>query len=116
MTVVPDLAILVFVALGGVVATLLEFIPKILTKSDPTPEKLVPFESGEDSIGSSRIRFRIQYYVYAVAFVAFDIVAALAIPWALGWNIASWSPILVLFASMLLVVGYYVAKGDLEWA
>ncbi|MEM3857675.1 MAG: NADH-quinone oxidoreductase subunit A, partial [Thermoprotei archaeon] len=70
----------------------------------------------EDSIGSSRIRFRIQYYVYAVAFVAFDIVAAIAIPWALGWNLETWTPILVLFASMLLVIGYYAVRGDLEWS
>ncbi|MEM3670364.1 MAG: NADH-quinone oxidoreductase subunit A [Thermoprotei archaeon] len=111
-----DIGILMFVLLGAAISALLEFVPKILTRSDPTTEKLVPFESGEDSIGSSRIRFRIQYYVYAVAFVAFDIVAAIAIPWALGWNLETWTPILVLFASMLLVIGYYAVRGDLEWS
>jgi NADH-quinone oxidoreductase subunit A len=109
------LAITVFFVLGAVVAYLVETLPKFLVTSNPTSEKLMPFESGEDPVGTARIRFRIQYYIYAVAFVTFDVVAAIAIPWAVAWNLVYWTPILVLFVAMLFVIGYYAVKGDLEW-
>jgi len=112
---VENIAILMFLFLGGVLGFAAEFIPRLFTKPRPTPEKLAPFESGEDPVGTARIRFRIQYYIYAVAFVAFDIVVALAIPWAVGWGYVYWTPIILLLAVMLAVVGYYSAKGDLEW-
>jgi NADH:ubiquinone oxidoreductase subunit 3 (subunit A) len=109
------LGIIVFFALGAIVGYAAEFIPRLLIKSKKTAEKMMPFESGEDPVGTSRVRFRIQYYIFAVAFVTFDVVAAIAIPWAVGWNLIVWTPLLVLFGSMLLVIGYYAAKGELEW-
>jgi NADH:ubiquinone oxidoreductase subunit 3 (subunit A) len=110
-----NIAILMFLFLGSALGFAAEFIPRLFTKSRPTAEKLAPFESGEDPVGTARIRFRIQYYIYAVAFVAFDIVAALAIPWAVGWGYVYWTPIVALLVVMLAVVGYYSVKGDLEW-
>ncbi|PSN88475.1 hypothetical protein B9P99_05885 [Candidatus Marsarchaeota G1 archaeon OSP_B] len=75
----------------------------------------MPFESGEDPVGTARIRFRVHYYVFAVVFVVFDIIAAFAIPWAISWNMVDWIPVIALFLGMLVVVGYYALKGELEW-
>lgn len=115
MALVENLAILVFLFLGGALGVAVEVIPYLFTKPRPTPEKLTPFESGEDPVGTARIRFKIQYYAYAVAFVAFDIVVALAIPWAVGWTNVYSTPMMALLTVLLAIVGYYSAKGDLEW-
>jgi len=115
LALVENLAILMFLFLGGILGFAVELVPNLFTKPKPTPEKLTPFESGEDPVGTARVRFRIQYYIYAVAFVAFDIVVALAIPWAVGWSTVYFTPIIALLVVLLAVVGYYSAKGDLEW-
>lgn len=115
MTLVQNVAILFFFGFAFVVGLLAEYIPNLLIKRKPTPEKLAPFESGEDSVGGARVRFKAHYYIFAVAFITFDVVAVLAIPWATSWNMINWNPVLLLFVSLLVVVFYYSLKGDLEW-
>lgn len=115
MALIQNLTILMFLFLGAALSVVVEVLPYLFTKPKPTPEKLAPFESGEDPVGTARVRFKARYYVYAVAFVAFDIVAALAIPWAVGWTTTYSAPIIALMAVLLAVVGYYSARGDLEW-
>lgn len=116
-----DLAnILVFagVAVGFIVGNLV--VNWILSKKRPYPEKLTPYECGEDTIGTSWIQFNIRFYVIALIFLIFDVEIALLFPWTLIFKEPGVSGIALveMFTFILiLVVGFaYVwVKGDLEW-
>jgi NADH:ubiquinone oxidoreductase subunit 3 (subunit A) len=43
-------------------------------------KKLEPYESGEDTIGSARIQFKIGYYLFALVFLVFDVEAVFLFP------------------------------------
>ncbi|MDR7495211.1 MAG: NADH-quinone oxidoreductase subunit A [Armatimonadota bacterium] len=54
----------------------------VLGGSRPLPPKLEPYESGVWTIGSSRERIPIRYYVIAMLFILFDIETVFLYPWA----------------------------------
>ena len=41
--------------------------------SKPTFEKLTSYESGEEAIGGTNVRFTVRYYLVALVFVLFDV-------------------------------------------
>jgi NADH:ubiquinone oxidoreductase subunit 3 (subunit A) len=45
-----------------------------------TGKKLNAYESGEDTIGSARIQFKIGYYLFALVFLVFDVEAVFLFP------------------------------------
>jgi NADH-quinone oxidoreductase subunit A len=46
---------------------------RVLRPSRPSAMKLETYESGLTTSGETRIRFKISYYLYALAFMIFDI-------------------------------------------
>jgi NADH-quinone oxidoreductase subunit A len=64
------------------VAGLLLGISALLRPSRPTPEKLMPYESGVDPVGDGWAQSQVRYYVYALLFVIFDVEAVFIFPWA----------------------------------
>lgn len=101
----------VFVAGGLLVA-------KILRPQNPTTEKLLPYECGEDPIGSPWVKFNIRFYVVALIFILFDVELVLLFPWALIYQkLGLYSYISgALFIGILFLADFYLwAKGDLEW-
>lgn len=84
----------------------------------PTPIKLATYECGLESLGDIRVQFKVQYYLYALAFVIFDVEVVLLYPWAVALNqlglfamIAGFVFLLILFAGL----AYEWRKGALEW-
>jgi NADH-quinone oxidoreductase subunit A len=43
-------------------------------------KKLEPYESGEDTIGSARMPFKLGYYLFALVFLVFDVEAVFLFP------------------------------------
>jgi NADH:ubiquinone oxidoreductase subunit 3 (subunit A) len=43
-------------------------------------KKLAPYESGEDTIGSARMPFKLGYYLFALVFLVFDVEAIFLFP------------------------------------
>jgi NADH-quinone oxidoreductase subunit A len=43
-------------------------------------KKLEAYESGEDTIGSARIQFKVGYYLFALVFLVFDVEAVFLFP------------------------------------
>jgi NADH-quinone oxidoreductase subunit A len=76
------------------------------------------YECGVRTYGETWIRFRIQYYIYALMFVVFDIESLFLFPWAVSYAglgaFALWEMAIFL---VILVVGlvYAWAKGVLRW-
>ncbi len=76
------------------------------------------YECGVRTYGETWIRFRIQYYIYALMFVVFDIESLFLFPWAVSYAglgaFALWE--MAIFLVILLVgLVYAWAKGVLRW-
>jgi NADH-quinone oxidoreductase subunit A len=76
------------------------------------------YECGVRTYGETWIRFRIQYYIYAMMFVVFDIETLFLFPWAVSYAglgaFALWE--MAIFLVILLVgLVYAWAKGVLRW-
>jgi NADH:ubiquinone oxidoreductase subunit 3 (subunit A) len=90
----------------------------ILAPRKPNPIKLSTYECGVETVGDSWVQFKAQYYVFALAFLIFDVETVFLFPWAMTLNIM---PIFVvvegiIFILILLAGLYYIwRKGMLDW-
>jgi NADH-quinone oxidoreductase subunit A len=120
--------ILIFAVVAVALSAIAVLVPPLLGPKRPNDVKLAPYESGKIPIGPARRRFPIQYYLYAVLFILFDIEVVFLFPWARvfkdlrGTAPATVSPRLVGLAEagvfvLILVLGliYVWKKGGLEW-
>lgn len=97
---------------GGLIASWL-FRPR-----RPYADKLTTYECGEDTIGPSRIRFNIRFYVVALIFLVFDVEAVFLFPWALvyrEYGMFGFAEMVVFIAILAVGYAYVWMKGDLEW-
>ena len=111
-----------FIGLLTGVAVVLGVAPLILARfiaqKKPGRSKQSPYECGLESEGDPWVQFRVQYYIYALLFVIFDVEVVFIYPWALVWRglgPAAFAE-MALFL-MILAVGLIYAwkKGVLEW-
>jgi NADH:ubiquinone oxidoreductase subunit 3 (subunit A) len=56
----------------------------LLGPSNPTPEKLAPYECGMPPVGDARERHPVKFYLVAMIFLLFDIEVAFLYPWAVA--------------------------------
>ena len=63
----------IFIGLGIFLPIAALTIGKILRPDRPTDAKLTTYESGNDPVGSSQVRFNVRYYIFALMFVIFDV-------------------------------------------
>jgi NADH-quinone oxidoreductase subunit A len=76
------------------------------------------YECGLRTTGETWIRFRIQYYIYALMFVIFDVETVFLYPWAVAYGGLGWFALveMIIFLVMLTVgLVYAWAKGVLRW-
>jgi len=82
------------------------------------PQKKMTYECGEQPIGHGQIQFHVQFYIYAIIFVIFDIVTVFLMIWALVLadlsDSARWCMVIFL---VLLVIGvtYALKKEKILW-
>jgi NADH-quinone oxidoreductase subunit A len=84
---------------------------KSLAKSDT-------YECGVKTYGETWIRFRIQYYIYAIMFVVFDIETVFLYPWAVSYaGLGTFALVEMIVFLVILSAGlaYAWAKGVLRW-
>lgn len=89
-----------------------------LGPKNPTPEKMTPYECGNESTGGRFIRPSVKFYLTAILFVVFDIETVLIYPWAVQFRALSWAGFatMVSFLAQIIVALIYVwKKGALEW-
>ena len=119
------LPIAVFLAFGILVPMGTIIFVKIIGPRRPTAAKRSTYECGWIPYGTARIRFNVEYYMYAIVFLVFDVEVLFLYPWAVSYHnplitIPSFTVIaiaeMVLFV-LVLLVGYVYAwkKGALEW-
>lgn len=112
----------VFVGILLLVALLLAVVmigvPWFLRPKRPNPRKSELYECGLQPHGEAWIEFKAQYYLFALAFLVFDVEAVFLFPWALAYNQASAYAVLEGVLFILLLGGglvYAWRKGALEW-
>ncbi|TLM80472.1 MAG: NADH-quinone oxidoreductase subunit A [Actinobacteria bacterium] len=110
------------VALAGVVGVLFVALVygavRFLAPSHPTASKLQTYECGVPPRGQPWLPFRVQYYVFALLFVIFDIETAFFFPWVLVHKRLAWVGLaeVTAFVAVLWVgVSYAWRKGALRW-
>ncbi len=105
--------------LAALVVPLLPIIlARFIAPKKPGPTKGQPYECGTEGQGDAWIQFRIQYYIYAILFVIFDVEALFLFPWALVFRemgVAGLTAIGVFIGVLTLGLVYAWREGFLEW-
>ena len=108
----------VFLVIAPVIPLLALLIPRLIAPRKPNPLKNQTYECGIETVGETWIQFRVQYYIFALVFLIFDVEIVFLFPWAVAFDQLPLFAVLegVLFI-LILVVGLVYAwrKGALEW-
>lgn len=110
---------IVLLILGAAVGLLLVYAPTLLAPRRPTPQKMIPYESGMDPVGTTRQRFSVHYYKVAMLFTVFDIELALMYPWVVFYREDPiWAFAVLVSFTAILAVGYiYLLRiGVFDWS
>ena len=110
------------VAVMAVVAVVFAVSPlviaRILVPRKPGSEKQAIFECGLESKGDPWVQFKVQYYIYALAFVIFDIEVVFLYPWAVAFTDLGLGGFLAMAVFILILAEslvYLWLKGVLSW-
>jgi NAD(P)H-quinone oxidoreductase subunit 3 len=77
------------------------------------------YESGCEPIGGAWIQFNIRYYMFALAFVIFDVETVFLYPWAVAFSqlgLLAFIEAIIFIAILVLGLVYAWRKGALEWS
>lgn len=80
--------------------------------------KLETYECGIPSEGSAWVRFKTQYFTFALMFVIFDVEVIYLFPWAVSFEQLGLAGLIKMFIFIfILVLGLWYAwkEGALEW-
>jgi NADH-quinone oxidoreductase subunit A len=109
----------IFFAISWIFPAMPIIMAKVLGPKRASPIKLETYECGIETVGDSWVQFKVQYYLYALVFLIFDIETIFLFPWAVAYNQL---PLFALFEMVVFVILLAVAliyawrKGALEWA
>ncbi len=109
-------ALLLLGAIGFALAPLL--VVFLVAPSKKSRSKSDTYECGLLTTGETWVRFRIQYYIFALMFVVFDIETVFLYPWAVAYaGLGAFALVEMIVFLALLTVGlaYAWAKGVLKW-
>ncbi|MGD8455971.1 MAG: NADH-quinone oxidoreductase subunit A [Anaerolineales bacterium] len=109
---------LLFIVAAGLPALVI-IITRLIAPRKPTPQKLETYECGMETVGDTWVQFKMQYYIYALVFLIFDVEIIFLYPWAVAFNKL---PLLGVLAGVLFIfllgdgLLYAWRKGALEWS
>ena len=110
--------ILVFLAIGGVIALAMIGGSLLAAQQKPYAEKLSAYECGFEPFDDARRKFDVRFYLVAILFIIFDLEVAFLFPWAISLgDIGMFGFLSMLGFLAVLTVGfiYEWRKGALDW-
>ena len=127
MAVVNYIPLIVFIIMGALVPIGALAAVKIISPLRPSRRKASTYEGGLIPIRDARVQYSVQYYLFAIVFVIFDVEVLFLYPWiyvyankalqqfmVFGMNNAVFE--MLLFIVVLLVgLVYAVKKEALRW-
>ena len=75
--------LLLVVAIG--LPTLPLVVARLIAPRKPNPQKLDTYECGVETVGDTWVQFKMQYYIYALVFLIFDVEIIFLYPWAVAF-------------------------------
>jgi len=109
----------IFLILAPLLPAVALVISKFIAPKKPNKIKQDTYECGIETVGNSWVQFKVQYYIFALVFLVFDVELVFLYPWAVAFDLLPLYAVLegVLFI-IILVAGLIYAwrKGVLEWA
>jgi NADH-quinone oxidoreductase subunit A len=91
---------------------------RAISPKDPTPQKLMPYESGITEIEPMVERFPVRFYLVAMLFVIFDVEVILFFPWAVSFRsfpVFSLIAMSVFIGLLGVAFVYEWRNGGLDW-
>jgi NADH:ubiquinone oxidoreductase subunit 3 (subunit A) len=108
----------IFLLLAPVFPIAALLIPRIIAPRKPNSIKNETYECGIETYGSTYVQFKVQYYIFALVFLVFDVELVFLYPWAVAFDLLPLFAVVegILFI-LILVAGlaYVWRKGVLEW-
>jgi NADH:ubiquinone oxidoreductase subunit 3 (subunit A) len=110
--------IAIFVALSPIFPAAPIILNRLLGPYKPNPIKQQSYECGIETVGDTWVQFKVQYYIYALVFVVFDVEAVFLFPIAAAYDqlglfaIGATALFIFLLADGLV---YAWNRGVLEW-
>ena len=109
----------VFLVLAPIFPIIALLIPRLIAPRKSNPLKSNTYECGIETVGDTWVQFKVQYYIFALVFLVFDVELVFLFPWAVAFDKLALFAVLegILFI-LILVSGllYIWRKGALEWA
>jgi NADH:ubiquinone oxidoreductase subunit 3 (subunit A) len=108
----------IFVSIAAIFPLLPIVLSRVLAPRKPNSIKQDTYECGIETVGETWVQFKVQYYIYALVFLIFDIETVFLYPWAVAFDAL---PLFAVFEGVLFIlilVGgllYAWRKGALEW-
>ncbi len=122
MTYAAELTAALYVALFALVGIAIVLvtlgISRLLAPHRPSPTKLATYECGEIPQQDADVQFNVNYYLFAIMFVIFEVEVAFFFPWAVAFDaLGVYGVISVALFMLLLLDGlvYAWTKGVLKW-
>jgi len=112
------MGVAVFAIIAVLFPTLAFFLSRYFRTDRHDPRGETTYECGEVPVGEAQIQFHFQYYMYAIIFVAFDLVTVFVIMWALVFDgLSELSKVFMLMFLGILLVGvtYALKKEEIIW-
>ena len=110
--------ILVFLAIGGVIALAMVSGSMLAARQKPYAEKLSSYECGFEPFDVARRKCDVKFYLVAILFIIFDLAVAFLFPWAISLaDIGVFGFLSMIGFLAVLTIGfiYEWRKGALEW-
>lgn len=93
-------------------------IAGILGPKKQSATKNATYECGLVSKGDAWVQFRVQYYIFALIFVVFDLETVFLFPWAVAFNALGMFAFIEMLIFITILAGglvYAWGKGVLDW-
>lgn len=111
-----------FIGIFFIFSLIFALIPIVLAwflaPKKPSPEKQAVYECGLASQGEPWIQYHVQYYLYALIFVIFDIETVFLYPWAVAFKklgLFAFVEMILFLAILTFGLVYAWKKKMLEW-
>ena len=109
----------IFISIAAVFPLLPIVLARFVAPRKPSLAKQETYECGMETVGDTWVQFKVQYYIYALVFLIFDIETVFLYPWAVAFDVL---PLFAVFEGVLFILilvaglAYAWRKGALEWA
>lgn len=103
---------------AGIVALALLLTRVLKTARRHPRSSLDTYESGMVPVGDAWIKYHVQYYMYGLVFVIFDVEVVFFYPWAVAYRqVGAFALVEILIFILVLLVGlaYAWRRGALRW-